>query len=181
MLFIYQIHTFATNNKVKMAKEWKYKLKNEKNKTVSKEFDSWSREDLIEYVVELRRGMDEMLEVSRKEYEKSPAVVEKLYLETDYKQTWSYPTKIAFLLTLNQKPMTSEELDALLLKMDSHYKDYNSPRNNLTVTLGRAVKSGRIRKIKVPGIRSLYYVLPEWVDKEGNINAKFSSAFNQFE
>jgi len=80
---------------------------------------------------------------------------------------WSYPTKIHFLLALHQRPLTSKELDECLSKLDSHYKDYNTPQYNLSVHLGRAVKSGRIKKIKQPGIKMLYFVLPEWVDKKG--------------
>jgi hypothetical protein len=100
--------------------------------------------------------------------------------EKDYKQEWSYPTKIAFLLTINQKPLTSEDLNKQLLKLDKHYKDYNSPIANLSTALQRATKSKRIIKIKSPGIKLLYYVLPEWVDKEGGVKRDYNSVFNQF-
>ncbi|MBI3518074.1 MAG: hypothetical protein HY062_01785 [Bacteroidetes bacterium] len=163
-----------------MAKDWQYRHKREKEKEVFQEFDDWSRQDLMEYILQLRSGLDEMQEIIKHGTSNPASDPEKAFTETDYKQGWSYPTKIAFLLTINKKPLTSEELHKLLLKLDSHYKDYDSPRNNLTVTLNRTLKSGRIKKIKVPGIRSLYYALPEWVDKEGEIKPPFKHHFQFF-
>lgn len=163
-----------------MAKDWQYRLKREKEKQNFQEFDDWSRQDLIDYILQLRSGLDEMQEIVKNGGGK-PASPEKEFSESDYKQEWSYPTKIAFLLTINKKPLISEELHKLLLKLDKHYKDYDTPRNNLTVTLNRTIKSGRVKKIKVPGIRSLYYALPEWVDKDGNLRPNFGSVANPFE
>lgn len=152
-----------------MAKEWKHRYQKEQRTDAFKEFLSWGNNDLIEHILELRSVIDKMNEELDGGAQKNNNPSKKTFVETDFKQTWSYPTKIAFLLTLNQKPLTSEELHHLLLKLDKHYKDYDAPRNNLTVTLSRAVKSGRIKKEKVPGIKNLYYVLPEWVDKEGKL------------
>lgn len=164
-----------------MAKDWQYRLKHEKEKQAFQEFDDWSRQDLMEYILQLRSGLDEMQEIAKNGGTKSVSDPEKVLTESDYKQGWSYPTKIAFLLTINQKPLTSEELHKVLLKLDGHYKDYDTPRNNLTVTLNRTLKSGRIKKIKVPGIRSLYYALPEWLDKAGDLRQQFSSIYNAFQ
>ncbi|MBL7932935.1 MAG: hypothetical protein JNL60_13590 [Bacteroidia bacterium] len=157
-------------------KDWQNRYKREKDKLVYLEFEDWSREDLIDHILQLRAGLDEMGEITKND----GSGTAKEFAEGDYKQTWSYPTKIAFLLTLNKKPLTSEELEKLLRKHDTHFKDYTKPRNNLTVTLNRTVKSGRIKKIKVPGIRSLYYALPEWLDKDSNLMPTFSLALNPF-
>lgn len=162
-------------------KDWQNRYKREKDKQVYLEFETWSREDLIDYILQLRAGLDEMSEIAKNGGSGAASGSQIEFAEADYKQKWSYPTKIAFLLTLNKKPLTSEELEKLLRKHDTHFKDYTKPRNNLTVTLNRAVKSGRIKKIKVPGIRSLYYALPEWVNKDGNLNPSFGSFINQFE
>lgn len=161
-------------------KDWQNRYKREKSKQAYLEFEDWSREDLMDYILQLRAGMEELSEIAKQdESAKVPASGKELS-DADYKQAWSYPTKIAFLLTINKKPLTSEELDKLLRKHDSHFKDYTKPRNNLTVTLNRAVKSGRIKKIKVPGIRSLFYVLPEWLDKEGNLKKSFALEIDFF-
>jgi len=158
-------------------RDWQNRYKREKGKQIYLEFEDWSREDLIDHILQLRAGLDEMSDIAKTEGSKSS---EKQLTEKDYKQTWSYPTKIAFLITLNKKPLTSEELDKLLRQYDTHFKDYNKPRNNLTVTLNRAVKSRRIEKFKVPGIRTLYYALPDWIDKEGNLKPSFALQIDFF-
>jgi hypothetical protein len=161
-------------------KDWQNRYQREKSEQVYLEFEDWSREDLMDYVLQLRAGMKELSEIAKQSETTDAPASGKELSDADYKQGWSYPTKIAFLLTIKKKPLTSEELETLLRKHDSHFKDYTKPRNNLTVTLNRAVKSGRIKKIKVPGIRSLFYVLPEWLDKEGNIKKSFALEIDFF-
>jgi hypothetical protein len=163
-----------------MAKDWQYRLKREKEKQAFQEFDNWSRQDLIDYILQLRIGLDEMQEIAKTGGLKLIPEPQKELAESDFKQTWSYPTKIAFLLTINKKPLTSEELHKLLLRLDTHYRDYDAPRNNLTVTLNRTLKSGRVKKIKVPGVRSLYYALPEWIDQAGELRSQFKGIYNTF-
>lgn len=165
-----------------MSGDWKYRYKNAKKNEHLKEFEDWSREDLIGHIMELRSavvGLEKDLEAGTGHNGSEKA--ETPLTEADYKLKWSFPTKIAFLLTINQKPLTSEELHNQLLKLDSHYRDYKVPRNNLTVSIARSIKSGRIKKVKVPGIRSLYYVLPEWLDKAGELRKEFHSIFYRFE
>jgi hypothetical protein len=164
-----------------MAKDWQFRYKNAKKKESLKEFDGWNSDDFINHILELRSEIDGLQEKNAGVSPQGKEISGKALSEADYKQAWSYPTKIAFLLTINAKPLTSEDIHKLLLKLDNHYKDYKLPRNNLTVTLGRTIKSGRIKKIKVPGIRSLYYVLPEWLDKEGELKQQFSSIYNAFQ
>ncbi len=179
LLFGYRItkfHIFV----IQMAKDWQYRLKREKEKENFKEFDEWSRQDLMEHILELRSGIAEIEEIAKDNGSGGASGAEIELSESDYKQTWSYPTKIAFLITVNKKPLTSDQLEELLRKRDTHFKDYSKPRNNLTVTLNRAVKSRRITKVKVPGIRSLFYALPAWLDKEGNLKPAFALTINFF-
>lgn len=164
-----------------MAKDWQFRYKNAKKSELLKEFEGWDKEDLINHVMELRGVIKAMeADLNPTEDQKGHRDTKKSFSEADYKQGWSYPTKIAFLITMHQKPLTSEEIHQLLLKLDSHYKDYKVPRNNLTVTINRTLKSGRVKKIKVPGIRGLYYVLPEWVNKDGDLNEIHRSIFQSF-
>ncbi|MBS1636835.1 MAG: hypothetical protein JST26_13040 [Bacteroidetes bacterium] len=165
-----------------MAKDWQFRYKNAKKSELLKEFEGWDKEDLINHIMELRgviRDMESDLGDggSNRDQQAAP----KTFSEANYRQVWSYPTKIAFLITMLQKPLTSEEIHQHLLKLDSHYKDYKVPRNNLTVTINRTLKSGRVKKVKVPGIRSLYYVLPEWLDKEGLLKEFYQCQIMQFE
>lgn len=159
-----------------MAKDWERKLKRELKNDVLKELEGWSNGDLISHIIDLREeitGLEGQANSNRssagEKSQKQPLT------ESKYKQDWSYPTKIHFLLELHQKPLTSEDLHGFLSKIDNHYKDYDSPRNNLSVALGRASKTGRIKKIKEPGIKLKYYALPEWMDKEGYLKTEFQS------
>lgn len=162
---------------MQMAKKnWERRYQREKGLQIYREFEDSTREDLIDYILRLRAELAEISQTANNE----PNSSEKQLSERDYKQKWSYPTKITFLLTISKKPLNSEELEKLLLQYDTHFKDYDKPRNNLTVTLNRAVKSRRIEKFKVPGIRTLYYALPEWIDKEGKLKPAFAVQIDFF-
>lgn len=165
-----------------MAKDWERKLKRELKNEVLKEFEGWSNGELVSHIIDLREEITELESKLATNQSPEAASVQKNRLtESKFKQGWSHPTKIHFLLELNQKPLTSEDLHSLFLKLDSHYKDYDSPRNNLSVALGRASKSGRIKKIKEPGIKLKYYALPDWVDQNGKLLQKFAEQIITFE
>jgi hypothetical protein len=88
---------------------------------------------------------------------------------TDFKSSWSYPTKIAFLLTLKGSPMTTEGIHVTLLRLDKHYRIYANPKATLSVYISNATKIGRIKAVKLPGIKMLYFSLPEWLNEKGEL------------
>lgn len=164
-----------------MAKDWERKLKRELKNEVLKEFEGWSNGELVSHIIDLREEITRLEgQLNVKQSGISGNGQKEPLTESKFKQDWSYSTKIHFLLQLNQKPLTSEDLHGLLSKLDTHYKDYDSPRNNLSVALGRASKSGRIKKIKEPGIKLKYFALPEWMDKEGSLKEEFKNYTKQF-
>lgn len=164
-----------------MAKDWERKLKRELQNEALKEFENWTPAEFSAHILELRGEIDALKEIRLPDPKKNAETAQKRLLnESMFRQEWSYPTKIHFLLELHQRPLTSEELDKDLLRLDKHYKDYNSPQKNLSVHLNRATKSGRIKGIKLPGIRTLYFALPEWVDKEGKMQDYFTSKIKMF-
>lgn len=159
-----------------MAKNWERNLQKELKNAALKEFENWTSNDFVMHILELRQEITDLEEQLSVGQSNTSAKTQKEQLtESKYKLDWSFPTKIHFLLALHQRPLTSEDLDRLLIKLDSQYRDYKHPKNNLTTSISRAVKSGRITKIKEPGIKLKYYALPEWVDKEGHLKAEFSS------
>lgn len=164
-----------------MSSDWQRKLKRELKNETLKEFEGWSHNELVSAIMELR---EQKTDLEEQLLTKNAAGAEKGQKpdlnEGMFKEDWSYPTKIHFLLALHQKPLTSKDLDGYLSKLDSHYKDYNTPQYNLSVHLGRAVKSGRIKKIKEPGIKMLYFALPEWLTKDGELQEIFKSEVNPF-
>lgn len=164
-----------------MAKDWERKLKRELQNEALKEFENWTPAEFAFYISQLREQIEVLKDKSIASPDKTPENGQKQPLnESLYKQEWSYPTKIHFLLELHQRPLTSEELDADLRRLDTHYKDYNSPQKNLSVHLNRTMKSGRIKRVKLPGIRELYFALPEWMDNDGKLKSIFSQTIRQF-
>jgi DNA-directed RNA polymerase subunit F len=160
-----------------MDKNWKYKLNHARNKNTKNEFSDWKPEDFVKYIRELREIIETLSKDAENKVKNPPA---KNYSEKDYKQSWSFPTKIAFLLTLKQKPLTAKEIKALLLKLDTHFPLYDKQDRNLTVTLNRCIKSGRFHKIKLPGIKQLYYALPEWMQGDGKVKEGFELFLKHF-
>lgn len=157
-----------------MAKNWERNLQRELKNAAFKEFEGWSVNELMTHILELREEIAELKEGSATD--KSGKPPKQPLDEKKFNSEWSYPTKIHFLLELHQRPLTSTDLDALLLKIDPHYRLYKHPKNNLTTSISRAVKSGRIKKIKEPGIKLKYYALPGWLDKENTLLPHYSTA-----
>lgn len=149
-----------------MSSDWKFRYKTAKKKEIEKEFESWERSDFIDHIIELRASIIALRDEKTATVTAQPtSVLEK----QKYNQKWSLPTKITFILACSQKPLKSEEIDRELLRLDSHYKDYDKPKNNLTVSLNRTIKNGRIKRIKLPGIRTLLFALPSWFEEDGNL------------
>jgi hypothetical protein len=163
---LYKIHLMT-------SKGWKFRHKLAKEQLDVSEFDGWKDSEYIKHILELRREISELEQVLEKSTEKkkagSESASERKLSEKDFKQEWSYPTKIAFLITLQNRPVVSAELDSLLRKLDEHYANWKNPKLTLATTLTRCIKTGRIKKIKLPGVRELLFVLPEWVDANGNL------------
>lgn len=164
-----------------MGSDWQRKLNRELKNETLKEFEGWSHNQLVETIMQLRR---ENSDLEEKLISKNASGAEKAQNselnESMFRQEWSYVTKIHFLLALHQQPLTSRDIDGHLSKLDSHYKDYTTPQYNLYVHLSRAAKSGRIKKIKLPGIKMIYFALPEWVDSENKLKELFLKELNPF-
>lgn len=157
-----------------MGSDWQRKLNRELKNATLKEFEGWSHNELVEMIMSLR---GENADLEEQLISKDTSGAEKgqnsELNESMFRQEWSYVTKIHFLLALHQQPLTSRDIDGYLSKLDSHYKDYTTPQYNLYVHLSRAAKSGRIKKIKQPGIRMLYFALPEWFEKDTDLKDSY--------
>jgi hypothetical protein len=154
-----------------MGDEYVFRTRHKNKESSLREFEGMDRDQLIDIILQLRKENAELFKKINSETE-----AQSEYTVNDYKQGWSLPTKVAFLLHLKNKPLTSEDLHKLLLRLVGHYKDYDNPKMNLTTTLKRVSKSKRIIKVKMPGVRELIYALPEWIDKNG----KLIVAYNVF-
>jgi hypothetical protein len=162
---------------------WKHNHRRLKAGEEAKEFENWEGKDFIKEIIDLRDQLDQLSEEieTLKNEKVCNAPVEELgqvpsgLSESDFKSTWSYPTKVAFLLTLKGTPMTTEEIHSTLLQLDKHYRIYINPKATLSVYLNNASKTGRIKAFKLPGIKMLYFTLPEWLNEKGELKEAYRS------
>jgi hypothetical protein len=164
--------------------KWRFQYKSLKVQEALQEFEGWTDKEFVKHILELRKEIIEL------EAEKEAALIKPTpgaeeekpegLSEKNFNLQWSYPTKVAFLLTITNKPLMSEEIHKMLVKMDRHYSAYGDPKGTLSVYLTMAVKRGRIKKIKLPGIKTLYFALPEWIDEIGGLNSEYRYHTNYF-
>lgn len=164
---------------------WKHKYRNLKRQEDRQEFENWSEEDFINHIFELREELDTLQEQfdklkTAKPEEIIPEKAEKGLKIEDFKADWPYSTKFVFLLTLENKPLTSMEIHNHLLKLDKQYSFYNDPKATLSVYLRSVSKSGRIKAVKIPGYREKLFAMPEWVDEDYHLLKNYQSGLNIF-
>jgi hypothetical protein len=156
---------------------WKHNHRRLKAEEASKEFENWEKKDLIKEILDLRDQLVQLLEeieTLKKGKSIELPVQEKDQFsgglsKTDFKSSWSYPTKVAFLLIVKGNPMTTEEIHGDLLLLDKLYSIYTNPKATLSVYLTNATKTGRIKAVKLPGIKMRYFSLPEWLNEKGGL------------
>lgn len=159
------------------SKNWEYRAKTAIKKEVMKEFAGWSEQDLISHILELRERVNSL----QKETKHKEATVSKPEMaESQFNQAWSVATKIVFILHLLNKPLLSSEVYKKLIGLDKSFKDFSSSKTVLSNYLTRSVKSGRIKKVKLPGIKTHYFVLPEWLNENGILKEEYQSFIPKF-
>lgn len=165
--------------------DWKRRYRLLKQQEDRQEFEGWEVDDFIKHIFELRQEVTELqdkldgLQAQPKQESKSEKPERELKTE-DFKQDWPYSTKFVFLLILENKPLTSREIHDHLLKLDKQYQFYNDPKGTLSVYLRAVVKSGRIKSVKLPGIKEKLFAMPEWVDVNGLLLNKFKPTIKLF-
>jgi len=173
-----------TDNSSKKS-DWKRRYRLFKQQEDRQEFEEWEIEDFIKHVFELRQEVKELqdqvdiLKAQPKQESKPEKPERELKIE-DFKQDWPYSTKFVFLLTLENKPLTSREIHDHLLKLDKQYLFYNDPKGTLSVYLRAVVKSGRIKSVKLPGIKEKLFAMPEWVDANNLLKSHYKNKRNLF-
>lgn len=168
--------------------KWRFRYKSLKVQESMQEFEGFTEKELIKHIWELRKEIIELenenkvmqIKLNSNADHGKEEELENSLSEKNFNTEWSYPTKVAFLITIKNKPLTSEEIHRMLVKLDKHYSSYADPKGTLSVYLTMVVKRGRIKKIKLPGIKTLYFALPEWVNEKGALNSEFKEHTNPF-
>ena len=83
-----------------MAKDWERKLKRELKNEVLKEFEGWSNGELVSHIIDLREEITELeSKLATNQSPEAGSVQKNRLTESKFKQGWSHPTKIHFLLS----------------------------------------------------------------------------------
>lgn len=158
-------------------KNWEHRAKFAMKKESEKEFEGWTEKDFITHILELRREIEDFRsETAGKTVETEKKEVK----ESQFNKEWSIPTQIVFILHLLNRPSRCSEIYDKITRLDKSFKDFRNSEVVLSNYLSRSVKSGRIKKIKLPGVRTLYYALPEWVNERGDLKIEYQSMVKQF-
>ncbi len=150
-------------------KNWIFSQSYFNKKQAQKEFETWSHDELVNHIYELR------VQLNIQSLNKTKTELVKKITHKDYQQEWSYPNKIRFLIEWKNKPLTSLEIQSLLMQLDKRFKIVQRPSTTLSGLLTRTHKSKRICKYKVNGKTELYFVLPSWMDKHGALNELYAN------
>lgn len=145
---------------------------------IKKELSSYSHEQLIAHIIELRTEIKELQSKVVEDNTESNGNNEIEFQNklAQYKQEWSYAQKVAFLLLLYNKPLSSLEIQTFFLKYDKGFKTNQRPQTTLSGIMTRICKTGRIGKYKLKGQKELLFVMPTWMDKTGELKEVY---FNQ--
>lgn len=87
----------------------------------------------------------------------------------DYEHSWSWISKIVFLVTQANKPLRSAEIIEVLQKKELVLHEKVSKEKFLSAFLNVAMQHGRLIPYKLKGVRGNYYCLPEWMDEHGEL------------
>jgi hypothetical protein len=145
-----------------------------------KEFASATHSDMVSHIHELRIKLNDSQQLIDKQQENQKKIVDKKSTLPDYRQEWSYPTKILFIISTLNRPLTSLEIQEQLKKRDKKFKSIQRTQTTLSSILNRACKTGRIAKFKIKGKTELLFVVPSWISKQGELQEVYLSQVNLF-
>ncbi len=118
---------------------------------------------------ELKEALDQVKNLTT-ENEKLKRKLKKHETPTEhYDYSWSWISKIVFLVTQANKPLRSAEIIEVLQKKEPVLHEKVSKEKFLSAFLNVAMQHGRLIPYKLKGVRGNYYCLPEWVNEEGEL------------
>ncbi len=122
----------------------------------------------------LRQLLDEnkILKQRLSEYEKP--------LE-QYNRSWSWITKIVFIITQSNRPMRFSEIYEAMKKIDSSFVSHTDPQRYLSTVLSKAKQTQRLFTHKVVGIRGDYYFIAQWIGEHGRLTEEMKEKIDWYE
>jgi hypothetical protein len=86
-----------------------------------------------------------------------------ILLKTRYSESWTWVSKIIYVLLEKNAPMRSQEMIAYFISIDEKIRTSHDRVGYFSAFLTKAVKNSRVVKIKVKGFKGYFYSLPEWM------------------
>ena len=87
---------------------------------------------------------------------------------TGYDPAWLYIDKICFVIERTKKPLNSNQIVELLIKIEPDLSQrLSDPFNSITKSIYNAVKLSRLLRHQKTGNYGYTYILPNWVNEEG--------------
>lgn len=100
-------------------------------------------------------------------------------LDTKFNENWTWVSKIIYVLLEKNAPMTSQQMIAYFIPIDQRLRTSNNLGGYFSAFLTKAVKNGRVVKIKVRGFKGNFYALPEWM-VDGELPPTYYRKMNLF-
>ena len=87
----------------------------------------------------------------------------------EYDYSWSWISKIAFIVAQANKPLRSAEIILVLRVREPDLNLKASKEKFISAFLNVAMQHRRLIPYKLKGVRGNYYCLPEWINDEGDL------------
>ena len=87
----------------------------------------------------------------------------------EYDYSWSWISKIVFIVAQAKKPLRSAEIIPILHLREPDLNLKASKEKFLSAFLNVAMRHQRLIPYKLKGVRGNYYCLPEWIDEDGEL------------
>ena len=147
-------------------------------------FENMDRAELLKKCVDLKSALDKaqteietyrgLLIKSSQEYQrlksKNPDIT-----EAEYNKAWSWVNKIVFVLKKIDRPLLSSEIIEFITPYEPVIQYSHHRAQAFSANLTKAVKYHRVRAYKLPGSRGYYYVLPSWLDADGQLTKEYEA------
>lgn len=93
--------------------------------------------------------------------------------QTDYNRSWSWVNKIVFVLKKINRPLRSTEIINFITPYEPVLQHSYYRAQAFSANLNKAVKYNRVKAYKLSGSRGYYYVLPAWLDVNGQLTREY--------
>ncbi|HMV10569.1 MAG TPA: hypothetical protein PK325_07820 [Cyclobacteriaceae bacterium] len=93
--------------------------------------------------------------------------------QADYNKSWGWVNKIVFVLKKINRPLRSSEIINFITPYEPVLQHSHYRAQAFSANLNKAVKYDRVKAYKLSGSRGYYYVLPTWLDINGQLAKEY--------